>query len=150
MTETLKVGPRMKVLEIGTGSGYQAAILAKLCRRVYTIERHRKLLREAEERFQALKLHNITTRCGDGSKGWPELAPWERIIVTAAAPDVPTVLVDQLGVGGILVVPVGGEGEEQYIIRVTRTETGIETESLWPVRFVPLVPGVNDHANTHD
>ncbi|MEQ9176898.1 MAG: protein-L-isoaspartate(D-aspartate) O-methyltransferase, partial [Alphaproteobacteria bacterium] len=144
MTVALALNDRLRVLEIGTGSGYQAAILAKLARRVYTIERHRELMSEAEARFDALKLRNITTRVGDGSKGWPELAPWERILVTAAAPDIPPVLADQLAVGGHMVVPVGGEGEEQHILRVTRTETGFETEKLWAVRFVPLVAGMPD------
>lgn len=144
MTQVLDVGDRMKVLEIGTGSGYQAAILARLCRRVYTIERHRKLLDEAEERFHALKLSNVTARCGDGTKGWPELAPWERIIVTAAADEVPEALLAQLAVGGVLVIPVGGEGLEQSVLRIVRTETGFEREKLLPVRFVPLIPGLPD------
>ncbi|MCC7168195.1 MAG: protein-L-isoaspartate(D-aspartate) O-methyltransferase, partial [Rhodospirillales bacterium] len=106
MTQALEVGERMKVLEIGTGSGYQAAILARLCRRLYTIERHKPLLKEAEERFKALRLYNITAIAGDGMKGWPDQAPFERIMVTAAATEIPQALVDQLAVGGILVVPV--------------------------------------------
>jgi protein-L-isoaspartate(D-aspartate) O-methyltransferase len=142
MTEALEVGERMKVLEVGTGSGYQAAVLSLLCRRVYTIERYRSLLQEAEARFAALDLHNITTRFGDGTKGWPEQAPFDRIMVTAAAPEMPQTLVDQLKVGGVLVTPVGGVGDVQEIIRVRRGKTGIESERLLPVRFVPLLGGV--------
>mgnify|MGYP001552166992 FL=1 len=142
MTEALKVEPRMKVLEIGTGSGYQAAVLSKLCRRDYTIERYRSLLKEAEARFAANKLTNITCRVADGNKGWPEQAPFDRIIVTAAAPELPKTLMEQLSVGGILVVPVGGDANEQEVVRIRRTEAGFEQESLLPVRFVPLVPGV--------
>lgn len=140
MTIALEIGPRDKVLEIGTGSGYQAAILAPLCRRVYTVERHRPLLREAEKRFAELGLHTIVTRYGDGSKGWPEQAPFDRILVTAAAADIPPILAEQLKVGGVMVLPVGAEGEDQQIVRVCRTESGFVREALWPVRFVPLLP----------
>jgi protein-L-isoaspartate(D-aspartate) O-methyltransferase len=142
MTQALDVGERHKVLEIGTGSGYQAAILAKLCRRVFTIERHRDLLKEAERRFAELKLHNVTTRFGDGSKGWPEQAPFDRIIVTAAAASVPQVLIDSLAEGGILVLPVGEERRDQQLLRMRRTPQGLVTEDLGPVRFVPLVEGL--------
>ncbi|MEE8275224.1 MAG: protein-L-isoaspartate(D-aspartate) O-methyltransferase [Alphaproteobacteria bacterium] len=144
MTEKLEVGERMKVLEIGTGSGYQAAVLAPLCRRLYTVERQRALLREAEKRFGELGLNNVVTRYGDGSKGWPEQAPFDRIIVTAAAPDVPPLLLEQLAVGGLMVLPLGFDFFDQEIVRVRRTEEGQETESLMGVRFVPLVPGVAD------
>jgi protein-L-isoaspartate(D-aspartate) O-methyltransferase len=142
MTQALKVGERTKVLEIGTGSGYQAAVLSYLCRRVYTIERHRPLLREAEKRFQALGISNITTRYGDGFNGWPEQAPFDRIIVTAASDSIPEQLVDQLGIDGIMVMPVGGFAMDQYIQRITKREDKLETEILLPVRFVPLVPGI--------
>jgi protein-L-isoaspartate(D-aspartate) O-methyltransferase len=144
MTEKLEVGDRMKVLEVGTGSGYQAAILSRLCRRVYTIERYRTLMRDAVNRFETLNLHNITTKVGDGASGWPEQAPFDRIMVTAAAPELPQMLVDQLKVGGIMVLPVDipGRPREQKLVRVTRTETGIEREDLMDVRFVPLVEGV--------
>lgn len=142
MTQTLEVGERMKVLEIGTGSGYQAAVLSKLCRRVYTIERYRTLLVEAEARFAALNIHNITAVHGDGAKGWPEQAPFDRIIVTAAAEGIPEILVDQLKIGGIMVVPVNREWDHQEVVKVTRTEEGIDTQDILPVRFVPLVPGV--------
>lgn len=144
MTEKLEVGDRMKVLEVGTGSGYQAAILSRLCRRVYTIERYRTLMRDAVNRFETLNLHNITTKVGDGASGWPEQAPFDRIMVTAAAPELPQTLVDQLKVGGIMVLPVDipGRPREQKLVRVTRTETGIEREDLMDARFVPLVEGV--------
>lgn len=141
MTEALDVGDRMKVLEIGTGSGYQAAVLSHLCRRVYTVERHRPLLREAEQRFHAMDLHNITTRLGDGSKGWPEQAPFERIIVTAAAEEMPESLCLQLADGGLMVVPIG-DRNSQEIWRLRRTGDSFETERLLPVRFVPLVAGL--------
>ena len=106
-TEALEVGPAMRVLEIGTGSGYQAAVLAPLCRRVYTVERHKPLLRQAEARFRELKLDNIATRHADGLKGWVEQAPFDRILLSAAVPEVPQILIDQLKPGGILVAPVG-------------------------------------------
>lgn len=144
MTEQLQVGERMKVLEVGTGSGYQAAILSKLCRRVYTIERYRTLLRDALKRFEDLHLHNITAKAGDGGEGWPEQAPFDRIIVTAAAASVPPKLVDQLKPGGVMIVPVGAPGGrgEQHLVRIERTEEGVKREELMPVRFVPLVEGV--------
>lgn len=140
MTQALAVGDRHKVLEVGTGSGYQAAVLSHLCRRVYTIERFPQLLREAEGRFEKLKLTNVTSRAGDGYLGWPEQAPFDRIMVTAAAASVPETLRQQLAVGGILVMPVGEE--EQEIVRIKRDESGFQEEKLLPVRFVPLVPGL--------
>jgi len=139
MTEALRLEKNMRVLEIGTGSGYQAAVLAQLCRRVYTIERHKPLMALAEARFRELGLDNISTRVGDGTKGWPEVAPVERIIVTAAAAEVPAALYEQLGEGGIMVIPVGDESGPQEIIRITRTKTGFDQEKLLPVRFVPLI-----------
>ena len=142
MTEALEVGERMRVLEIGTGSGYQAAVLSHLCRRVYTVERYRSLLREAEVRLAELDLHNVTTRYGDGMEGWPQQAPFERIIVTAAAEEVPKALLDQLGEDGVMVVPVGREGWSQEVLRLRRTQSGFESEELLPVRFVPLVAGL--------
>jgi protein-L-isoaspartate(D-aspartate) O-methyltransferase len=142
MTDRLKVTERMKVLEIGTGSGYQTAILSQLCRRVYTIERFRTLSREAEERFRALKLSNITAMAGDGLKGWPQQAPFDRIIVTAAARDIPEALIAQLAIGGIMILPVDAGPGRQELKRVVRGEDGIEVETLLPVRFVPLVEGV--------
>ncbi|MFP6773352.1 MAG: protein-L-isoaspartate(D-aspartate) O-methyltransferase [Alphaproteobacteria bacterium] len=141
MTQALCLGDRDRVLEIGTGSGYQAAVLAQLCRRVCTIERYRTLLAQAEGRFEDLKLHNITTRLGDGGKGWPELAPFARIIVTAAASELPQTLADQLDDGGIMIVPVGPSGD-QTLIRVTRQDDRFKEERLLDVRFVPLVDGL--------
>jgi len=142
MTDRLKVGDRMKVLEVGTGSGYQSAILAQLCRRVYTIERYRTLVKSAEQRFTRLRLANITTLLGDGNKGWPKQAPFERIIVTAAAPQLPRQLIEQLAVGGILICPVEVSPGKQEILRITRTQDDFDRESLMPVRFVPLVEGI--------
>jgi protein-L-isoaspartate(D-aspartate) O-methyltransferase len=144
MTEKLEVGERMRVLEIGTGSGYQAAILARLCRRVYTVERHRDLLHEAEARFKELELDNISTRWGDGSKGWPEQAPFDRIIVTAAAPVLPDVLVDQLKDGGLMVAPIGEDIWGQRLMLVRRTGDKVTSEPFMDVRFVPLVEGRGD------
>jgi protein-L-isoaspartate(D-aspartate) O-methyltransferase len=140
MTEALQIGARMKVLEVGTGSGYQTAVLAALCRRVYTIERHAPLLAIAEARFAELKLHNIVAKTGDGTLGWPAQAPFERIIVTAAAADVPPVLADQLSDGGAMVVPIGIDDALQTILRVCRNGDMFETEELSDVRFVPLIP----------
>lgn len=143
MTYALNVTKQTRVLEIGTGSGYQAAILSKLARRVYTVERHRELLRQAEERFTLMGLNNITSRCGDGSKGWKEPAPFERILVTAAAPTVPAALLEQLAPGGIMVLPVGAESGEQILLRVIKDADGnVQTEHLMNVRFVPLVEGM--------
>ncbi len=142
MSQALEVGPRDKVLEVGTGSGYQAAVLSELARRVYTIDRYRRLVREAEEVFRALDLTNITAVTGDGSFGLPEQAPFDRIIVTAAAEDPPGPLLAQLRVGGIMVLPVGQSGAVQTLIRVTRTENGFDYHELRPVRFVPLVGGL--------
>ncbi len=141
MTQALDLSPRLKVLEIGTGSGYQTAVLAQLCRRVYTIERYPSLLHEAEQRFAEMQLNNITAIVGDGYQGWPQQAPFPRIIVTAAAPEIPPLLVDQLDLGGIMIVPVGDPNGQQ-ILRVLKTEDGAETKELLPVRFVPLVEGV--------
>lgn len=142
MSQALELGPRMKVLEIGTGSGYQGAILSLLCRRVYTIERHKPLLDEAEARFKRLRLHNITTRCGDGWLGWPEQAPFDRIIVTAAPPKVPETLIDQLAQDGIMVLPVGGEKRSQRLVRIRKTTEGLTQEDIGAVRFVPMVEGM--------
>lgn len=142
MTQALNVQPRDKVLEVGTGSGYQAAILSQLARRVYTIDRHRRLVREARAVFEAMDLANITTLSGDGSFGLPDQAPFDRIIITAAAEDPPGPLLAQLKVGGIMVVPVGQSDAVQSLIRVHRTETGFDYEELRPVRFVPLIEGL--------
>lgn len=142
MTAALRLNDRLKVLEIGTGSGYQTAILSKLCRRVYSIERYPSLLAQAESRFIDLGIHNVTARVGDGHKGWPEQAPFSRIIVTAAADDMPQLLIDQLDIGGILVMPIGEGRNNQQLVRITKSEDGVHSEDLIPVRFVPLVEGV--------
>ena len=142
MTQALDVSSRDKVLEVGTGSGYQAAILSKLARRVYTIDRHRRLVVEARQIFEDLALSNITAIIGDGSFGLPEQAPFDRIIVTAAAEDPPGPLLAQLKVGGIMVVPVGQSDTVQHLIRVRKTETGLEYDELRKVRFVPLLEGL--------
>ena len=142
MTQALNVTPRDKVLEVGTGSGYQAAILAKLSRRVYTVDRHRRLVRDAREVFAAMDLSNVTALTGDGSFGLPEQAPFERIIVTAAAEDPPGPLLAQLKIGGIMVVPVGQSDAVQRLIRVRKTEDGLDYDELRDVRFVPLLEGI--------
>jgi protein-L-isoaspartate(D-aspartate) O-methyltransferase len=142
MTEKLEVGARHNVLEIGTGSGYQTAILARLARRVFTVERHRELLQEAEARLEALRLRNVVFRFGDGTRGWPEQVPYDRVIVTAAAAEVPAALADGLAADGVLVAPVGAERRDQQLVRVRRTADGFVTEDLGFVRFVPLVAGL--------
>ncbi|WP_366656763.1 protein-L-isoaspartate(D-aspartate) O-methyltransferase [Fodinicurvata sp. EGI_FJ10296] len=148
MTQALEVTDRHKVLEIGTGSGYQAAVLAKLCRRLYTIERHKELLDIAVERLETLRVRNVTALAGDGTKGWPEQAPFERILVTAAhgGDEPPKALTDQLAVGGLLVIPMGDEKRKQRVVRYRRMDDGLEREDLWPVRFVPLLPDTQDGA----
>ena len=141
MTQALDIRDRMKILEVGTGSGYQTAVLARLCRRVYTVERHRRLLAEAERRFKELKLTNITAWIADGNGGWPQQAPFQRILVTAAAPEIPETLVTQLDVGGVMVVPLGPVHGKQVLTRVTRTAESLEAENLGPIRFVPMTAG---------
>ncbi|MCU9847090.1 protein-L-isoaspartate(D-aspartate) O-methyltransferase [Defluviimonas sp. WL0024] len=142
MTQALAVSPRDKVLEVGTGSGYQAAILSQLARRVYTVDRHRRLVREAEAVFQSLGLTNITAIAADGSHGLPDQAPFDRILVTAAPEDPPGPLLAQLRIGGIMVVPVGQSDTVQSLIKVTRQPHGYDYDELRPVRFVPLVEGL--------
>lgn len=142
MTQALEVGPRSTVLEIGTGSGYQTAILGHLARRVYTVDRHRALTRAAQTRLDALGLTNVTILTGDGTLGMPEQAPFDRIIVTAAAEDPPGPLLAQLRVGGIMVLPVGQTDTVQSLIKVRKTPEGLEYDELRSVRFVPLVPGL--------
>lgn len=141
MTQELDVGPRMKVLEIGTGSGYQAAVLARLCRRLYSVERHKDLLVLAEEKFRKLRINNITAKAGDGTLGWPEQSPFDRIIVTAAATrEIPQTLLDQLAPEGIMIAPMGDSARDQHLYKFRFGEDGaIESEKMWPVRFVPLI-----------
>lgn len=143
MTQELRVHDRHKVLEIGTGSGYQAAILAKLCRRVYSIERHKPLLAVAEKRLEELRVRNITVKAADGMKGWKEQAPFDRIIVTAAASEEPPeALMNQLSIGGVMIIPMGRDKSCQFIYRITRTDDDYIYEQLMPVRFVPLLPNI--------
>ena len=142
MTQALDIAPRNKVLEVGTGSGYQAAILSLLARRVYTVDRYLRLVRGARAVFDQLAIPNITAVHADGSFGLPDQAPFDRILVTAAAEDPPGPLLAQLKTGGIMVVPVGQSDTVQHLIRVRKTETGLEYEELRPVRFVPLVEGL--------
>lgn len=147
MTQALQLDDRHKVLEIGTGSGYQTAILAHLCRRVYTVERYRNLLKEAEARIDALKIRNVTAQVADGTLGWRQQAPFDRILVTAAATSFPVALGEQLGEGGIMVLPVGSGPIDQYVCRITRRGDTYEEERLWPVRFVPLVGGLPERGD---
>jgi protein-L-isoaspartate(D-aspartate) O-methyltransferase len=142
MTQALQITPRDKVLEIGTGSGYQAAILSKLARRVYTVDRYRRLVQAARAVFEANDITNITTFTADGSHGFAEQAPFDRILLPAAAEDPPGPLLAQLRVGGIMVLPVGQSDAVQSLIRVTRSETGFEYDELRAVRFVPLLEGL--------
>jgi protein-L-isoaspartate(D-aspartate) O-methyltransferase len=142
MTAALELTGREKVLEIGTGSGYQTAILSKLSRRVFTLERYRTLLRKAQDRHEVLKLTNIVSKCGDGGLGWADQGPFDRIIFTCAAPIRPDMHLAQLAPGGILVAPVGA-GAVQELLRYRLREDGVfEEEALMDVRFVPLLPGV--------
>ncbi|MCY4151591.1 MAG: protein-L-isoaspartate(D-aspartate) O-methyltransferase [Aestuariivita sp.] len=142
MTQALQVEARDRVLEIGTGSGYQAAILSKLARRVYSVERHRRLVKVARELYHKLDITNVTVFLGDGSLGLSEQAPFDRIIVTAAAEDPPSPLLSQLKVGGTMVIPVGRSNLYQDLIRVRKTEDGMEYDELRTVRFVPLLEGI--------
>ena len=142
MTERLGVKPQHRVLEIGTGSGYQAAVLSRLAREVVTIERYRTLASQARECLSGLGYDNVEVVVGDGFAGVPSGAPYDRIIVTAAAETVPQALLDQLsGDGGVMVLPLGPHGGSQHIIKLTKSQTGVTREELIGVRFVPLLPG---------
>ena len=141
MTATLLNVPRPRILEVGTGSGYQAAILAGLCRRVFTVERIEALAARARERFDALSLNNVVTKMGDGYLGWPEQAPFDGILVTAAPRGIPKALLDQLDEGGRMVLPVGG-GDVQELRVIDRNADGFEENAVKQVRFVPLLKGV--------
>jgi protein-L-isoaspartate(D-aspartate) O-methyltransferase len=154
-TQALELDPKHRVLELGTGSGYQAAILSPLCRMVYTVERHKPLLAQAEERFKTLHLRNIVTRHGDGLKGWPEAAPFDRILLSAAVSEVPQILIDQLKPAGILIAPIGGDaqsarGVSQSLTKIVKGERGIERENLLPVMFVPMIEGLPRDARKPD
>ena len=140
MTENLKLEPIHKVLEIGTGSGYQAAVLSELCDHVYTIEIVDELANESAERLGRLGFNNITVRSGDGFKGWPEEAPFDRIMVTAAPEEIPELLTEQLAEEGVMVIPVGKQYEIQYLWVITKEAGGsIKKEKILPVRFVPMI-----------
>lgn len=139
MTERLHLTPDNDVLEIGTGSGYQTAILSRLARHVYTIETHVKLHRLAAERFDRLGLTNITAIAGDGTRGWPEFRLFDRIIVTAGTEEAPKPLLDQLAPGGFMIIPLGSR-DDQRVTLITCTGGRFEYQALLPVRFVPLVP----------
>jgi protein-L-isoaspartate(D-aspartate) O-methyltransferase len=142
MTEALELHNRPTVLEIGTGSGYQTAVLAMLARRVYTIETIKPLQDRAATLLESMRIHNITFHHGDGGLGWPKVAPFDRIIVTAASEgQAPRTLTDQLADGGIMVCPVRRAADDQMMVRIRREKDQISSEDLWPVRFVPLVRG---------
>ena len=143
MTEALELNSRHVVLEIGTGSGYQASILSLLTRRVYTMERHRPLYIEARNRLAELKLTNIVMRLGDGFIGWPEAAPFDRIIITCQVDKLPETLIKQLKSDGVLIAPVGSPGKE-FLTKLTKKGDVIHTEKLISVRFVPMIPGIAD------
>jgi protein-L-isoaspartate(D-aspartate) O-methyltransferase len=139
MSQALNLTGTEKVLEIGTGCGYQTTILAKLAKQVYTIERFKVLGMSARTVFKQMGLKNIVMRIGDGSAGWPEAAPFDRIVMTCASPEVPKRLLEQLAIGGIMVVPVATSPDVQSLLRITKTESGIETQDLGGCRFVKLV-----------
>jgi len=142
MTQELQVNNSHKVLEIGTGSGYQAAVLSKLCKRLFTIERHMPLFKGAEEMFKKLRLYNITTLFGNGMKGWKEQQPFDRIMVTAAGEEIPDELLYQLKDGGMMIIPVGAQNETQHVVRITRQGDDFDVKTLLPVKFVPLLSGI--------
>ena len=142
MINALEVGERMKVLEIGTGSGYQTAVLSLLCRRIYSIERHRPLELDAVRRFAALDLSNISCATGDGSLGWPEQAPFSRIIVSAAVDQAPQTLLDHMADGGIMIIPIGEPEKEQVLYRFRKCENEFEQERLIQVNLPPLILGL--------
>lgn len=141
MTEQLALKPEHRVLEVGTGSGYQAAVLSRLAREVVSIERYRTLAEGARARFQELGFDNISVVIGDGLAGVPERAPYDRIVVTAAAESIPQALVDQLAPDGVMLLPLGPHAGPQRLVKLTRTAEGEAREDLIWVRFVPLLPG---------
>ncbi len=139
MTELLELTPQSKVLEIGAGSGYQTAILAKLANKIYAIERVPILVKQAEARFEKLKINNVTLICADGTLGWKLYAPFDAILVAAGSPSIPEPLLNQLKIGGRLVLPVGQDQKTQKLIRATRTERDFKTEDFGACAFVPLI-----------
>ena len=142
MTQALQVTSRDTVLEIGTGSGYQSVILSQLARRVYTVERYKRLVTKSKQIFEFLKKTNIISIYADGSRGLPDQAPFDKIILTAAAEDPPGPLLSQLKIGGVMVLPVGQSDSVQSLIKVRRTQSGYDYEDIREVRFVPLVEGL--------
>jgi protein-L-isoaspartate(D-aspartate) O-methyltransferase len=141
MTEKLDVQPHHRVLEVGTGSGYQAAVLSRLAREVVSVERYRTLAEAARNRLQTLGMNNVEVLLGDGLAGVPERAPYDRILVTAAAESIPEVLVGELAEGGIMILPLGPHRGAQDLVKLTKTKDGVAREDLIAVRFVPLLPG---------
>ncbi len=139
MTELLELTPEAKVLEIGAGSGYQTAVLARLARIIYAIERVPNLVRQAQERLQKLDIQNITMRCADGTNGWEVHAPFDAVLVAAGSPSMPEPLLHQLKIGGKLVIPIGQDQKTQNLIRVTRTSKNFHTEDFGACAFVPLI-----------
>jgi protein-L-isoaspartate(D-aspartate) O-methyltransferase len=150
MTQLLEVAPDSRVLEIGTGSGYQTAILARLASMVYSVERHGPLLEKAVARFKTLGLPNIVAKHGDGYEGWAEEAPFDRIMVTAAFSELPETVADQLKTGGILVAPLGYETLSQRLWKIIRAEDGLKAEANLPVMFVPMIPGLGGEKRGFD
>ena len=142
MTEQLGLTDRSLVLEVGTGSGYQAAVLSKMCRRVFTLERYRTLSTKARQLFEELALRNITTIIGDGFKGWPQQAPFDHIIVTASPKQVPQALVDQLAPDGVMIIPLDQGRGKQALFKITKSNDGFTQEKLIDVRFVPMLEGL--------
>jgi protein-L-isoaspartate(D-aspartate) O-methyltransferase len=150
MIAALELSPTSRVLEVGTGSGYQSAILSKLCKRVYTIERLAALSQGAQERLRQLLMFNVDFRISDGTRGWPGQAPFDRIIVTAAAQEKPPQeLLNQLHVKGLMVIPVDHGGQGQVLVRIRRTAQGFQSTDILPVRFVPLLEGVAKSDGAH-
>jgi len=141
MTEQLAVSPNHRVLEVGTGSGYQAAVLSRLAREVVSIERYRTLADQARERLKSLGYDNVEVVTGDGFAGVPDRAPYDRIMVTAAAETLPQGLLDQLADDGIMILPLGSRAGSQHIVKLTKSQTGTRRDNLIPVRFVPMLPG---------
>jgi protein-L-isoaspartate(D-aspartate) O-methyltransferase len=141
MTEQLALQPHHRVLEVGTGSGYQAAVLSRLAREVVSVERYRTLADGARERLKSLGYSNVEIIVGDGFAGVPGRAPYDRIIVTAAAETLPQTLVDQLAEDGVMILPLGSHEGSQHLIKLTKSQTGTRRENLIAVRFVPMLPG---------
>ena len=141
MTQALELTKKIRILEIGTGSGFQTAILSKLCRFVYSVERHETLKKKAENKFKLLNLNNVFCKHSDGGLGWREQAPFDRIIVTASAPEIPVSLIKQLKDNGIMIIPVGEENDDQTLKLLKKNGKKIKVNNMMQVRFVPLLEG---------